>query len=250
VIVSLRPGTSLLLAALLGAPSAGARAPIAEVRIAAARVHLGDVLPAILGDAAAVDLGPAPAPGASRLVTRDDLQRALDEAHCKAPARLPEAVRVFRKMRKLGAAELEQLARAALPGAMPRGAALNAVRAPRSVDLADGWDRVVASVPRPPHRVGSFATTVTLSFLSGAERLAEISFPIDVLVNAEGAAFDLAHGRQLTLIVKRGLVEIEAPAIATIDADVGMILPVALRPSGRVVRARLLTADRAELVDG
>jgi hypothetical protein len=250
VIVNLRPGTSLLLASLLAAPPATARAPIAEVRIAAARVHLGDVLPAVTGDAGAVDLGPAPAPFGSRLVTRDDLLHAFEAAHSKAPAKLPEAVRVFRSMRKLGAAELEQLTRAALPATMPRGTALTAVRAPKSVDLADGWDRVVASVPRPPHRVGSFPTTVTLSFLVGVESLAEISFPIDVSVSAAGAAFDLPHGGSLTLIVKRGLVEIEAPATATTDADIGMVLQVALRPSGRVVRARLVTADRAELVDG
>jgi hypothetical protein len=250
VIVNLRPLPSLLLAALLATPSADARAPIVEVRIAAARVHLGDVLPAITGDAAAVDLGPAPAPFASRLVTRDDLLRALAEAHSKPPAKLPDAVRVVRKMRRLGAAELEQLTRGALPANLPRGAALTAVRAPRSVDLADGWDSVVARVPRPPHRVGSFPTTVTISFLVGAESLAEISFPVDVTVSAAGAAFDVPHGGQLTLIVKRGLVEIEAPAIATTDADIGSILAVALRPSGRVVRARLLTADRAELVDG
>jgi hypothetical protein len=250
VIVKLRTGKPILFAALLSATPALGRPPIAEVRVTTARVHLIDVLPAITGDAGAFDLGPAPTPGASRLVTRDDLLRALDEAHAKIPAKLPEAVRVVRKMRKLLALEIEQITRAALPAKMPRGASLTALRAPKSIDVADGWDAIAARIPRPPHRVGSFPTTVTLGFMSGVETLAEISFPIDVTVTAEGAAFDLARGAQLTLIVKRGLVEVEAPAFATTDADIGAVLPVTLRPSGRVVRARLLTADRAELVDG
>jgi hypothetical protein len=251
VIVNLRtPALLLLLPPLVAARPAAARPPIAEVRIATARVHVADVLPAITGDAGALDLGPAPAPGGSRLVTRDDLRRALAEAHAAIPAALPEAVRVIRKMRRLGALDLERLTRAALPAAMPRGATLTALRAPKSVELADGWDTVTARIPRPPHRVGSFPSTVTLAFLSGGESLAEISFPIDVTVDATGAAFDVARGGQLTLIVKRGLVEIDAPALATTDADLGAIIPVTLRPSGRVVRARLVTVDRAELVDG
>lgn len=250
MIVNLRPGMQILLAALLFAVPAAARAPIPEVRVATPRVHLADVLPAVTGDAGAFDLGPAPTPGASRLVTRDDLLRALDEAHAKVPAKLPEAVRVIRRMRRLLALEIEQITRAALPATMPRGTALTALRAPKSIDVADGWDTITATVPRPPHRVGSFPTTVTLAFRAGASSLAEISFPIDVMVTAAGAAFDLPRGSQLTLVVKRGLVEVEAQAIAAADADVGAILPVTLRPSGRVVRARLLTADRAELVDG
>ena len=248
--MNLRPGKPMLLAALLAATPALARAPIVEVRVAAARVHLVDVLPAITGDAGAFDLGPAPTPGASRLVTRDDLLHALEDAHAKVPAKLPDAVRVIRKMRRLVALEIDQITRAALPAKMPRGASLTALRAPKSIDVADGWDAITARIPRPPHRVGSFPTTVTLAFMSGVETLAEISFPIDVTVTAEGAAYDLARGAQLTLIVKRGLVEVEAPAFATTDADIGTILPVTLRPSGRVVRARLLAADRAELVDG
>ncbi len=249
--MNLRPGKQLIfLAALLVAAPAAARPSIPEVRIATTRVHLTDVLPAITGDAGAFDLGPAPTPGGSRLVTRDDLLRALGEARAPVPAKLPEAIRVIRRMRRLLALEIEQITRTALPATMARGTALTALRAPKSIDVADGWDTIVARVPRPPHRVGSFPTTVTLAFLAGAETLAEISFPVDVTVSAAGAGFDLARGGQLTLIVKRGLVEIEAQAFAAADADIGAVLPVTLRPSGRVVRARLLTADRAELVDG
>ena len=248
--MNLRPGKQLLLAAFLFAAPAVARTPIPEVRVTTARVHLTDVLPAITGDAGAFDLGPTPTPGSSRLVTRDDLLHALTEARASVPAKLPEAVRVFRRMRRLLPPEIEQITRAALPATMPRGTALTALRTPKSIDVADGWDTITASVPRPPHRIGSFPTTVTLGFMSGVERLAEISFPIDVTVTAEGAAFDLARGGQLTLIVKRGLVEVEAQAFAAADADIGAVLLVTLRPSGRVVRARLLTADRAELVDG
>ena len=65
------------------------------------------------------------------------------------------AVRVVRAMRKLGAAELERLARGALSSTMPRGALLAAVRVPRTADVAEGWDSVTAALPHPPHRTGA-----------------------------------------------------------------------------------------------
>jgi hypothetical protein len=57
------------------------------------------------------------------------------------------------------------------------------------------------------------------------------------------------RGGALTLVVRRGLVEVTSAAVAGADADIGNILQVTLRPSGRTVRARLVEKDLAELVE-
>jgi flagella basal body P-ring formation protein FlgA len=57
----------------------------------------------------------------------------------------------------------------------------------------------------------------------------------------------VSKGAAITLVVKTGLVEISTKAVANDNADVGDTLPVMLRPSGKVVRAKLIAKDRALL---
>jgi hypothetical protein len=56
---------------------------------------------------------------------------------------------------------------------------------------------------------------------------------------------DVAKGATITLLVRRGLVEVSIGAVAGADGDTGGILPVLLKPSGRVVRARIVDKDHA-----
>ena len=69
--------------------------------------------------------------------------------------------------------------------------------------------------------------------------------PVDLLVSEDGAAYDAPRGAAVTLIVRRGFVEIRAAGFAGADADVGDPVPIQLRPSGRIVRARLSSRDEA-----
>lgn len=242
---------AFLISALAASSAALAGPPVREVSVARARLRLDDVLPTCAADVAALDLGPAPASGGSRLVTRDELRHAFDAASARAPAWLPEAVRVVRKMQRIAGADLDKLTHDALDAApMPRGTSLVRLAAPHGAQVAAGWDAVHAALPRPPHRTGPWKSVATLTFTAGAEVLTTLSVPVDLALSADAAAFDLPKGGTVTLVVRHGLVEIEAQALAAADADVGAILPVTLRPSGRVVRARLVTPDRAELVEG
>jgi hypothetical protein len=183
-------------------------------------------------------------------VTRDELAKAAADAGAPRSLRLPSSVRVVRRMKKLGAPEIERLVRGALASAMPRGASLAAVRAPSRLDVADGWDGVAAELPKPPKRTGALPTTALVTFSKGGEILARASVPVDLVLSAEAAVSDVARGAPITLVTRRGLVEVSVSALAGADADVGAVLPVTVRPSGRVIRARLVERDRAEPVDG
>ncbi len=236
----------VILLCLLALARPAVASPPARVSVTGPRVRVGDVLPDAPPDAAAVDLGPAPAPGGTRLIEREAILRALRERQATEPARIPESIRVSRRTRTLTAAEVERLVRDALPPErLPRGAALTAVRPPRALEVPAGWTAVAAELPRPPRRAGPFATTAYVSFLLDGDTLARIPVPVELTLPAGAAAPDLARGAAVTLVVRRGLVEVRASASAGADANVGDTLPVVLRPAGRVLRARLIERDLA-----
>jgi hypothetical protein len=227
-------------------------APPREVRLVGARVHLGDVVPGADASIAGVDVGPSPLAGCSRIVTRADLLTALGARQLAAPAHLPDAVRVVRQAKHVVPSELDTIVSDAIKEkSLPRGVTLDAVRAERAIDVIDGWTRVDVDVPRPPKKAGPFATTAFLSFYGAeAEVLARVPVPVELAVSAEGTAYDAARGRPVTLVIRRSLVEVRIGAFAGADADVGDPVPIQLRPSGRVVRARLLSKDEALALEG
>lgn len=241
-----------ILALCSGATSASSASPPREVRLVGARVHVGDVLPNADRAVAGVDLGPSPVAGCSRIVTRTDILTALGARQLPIPPALPDAVRVVRQAKRVAPAEVNALVRdAAKTRTLPRGVTLDDVRAERPIDVIDGWSHVDVDLPRPPKKAGAFATVAVLSFFGAdAEVLARVPVPVQLGVSAEGIAFDAPRGTPITLIIRRPLVEVRVGAFAGADADVGDAVPVQLRPSGRVVPARLLNKDEALATEG
>jgi hypothetical protein len=242
---------NLIVAAVLTLASAlesgeGFAARPREVRVVGARVHFGDLVPDSDSAAAAVDLGPSPLAGCSRIVTRSDILTALAAQKVEPPSHLPDAVRVVRQAKHVLPAELDSLVRdAAKTTSLQRGVSLATVHADRPIDVVDGWTRVDVEIPHAPKKAGAFSTTAILSFFGAdAEVLARVPVAIDLMVSAEGTAFDAPRGSQLTLVIRRNNVEVRIGAFAGADADVGDPVPAQLRPSGRVVHARLV--DRRE----
>lgn len=245
-----RPTLLAALALSLGVASAEASPP-SQVTVTGARVLVGDVVRGAPSDSASVDLGPSPSVGGSRLIDRATILRALREHAATEPSQIPEAVRVVRLARTVSATELERLTRAGLSQRpLPRGASLTAVRASRGLDVPAGWDAVTAELPRLPRRTGALSTTALVTFRAGSEVLGRASVQVDLMLPPAAAAPELARGAAVTLVVRQGLVEIRVGASAGADADVGDTLPVILRPSGRVLRARLIERDTALAEDG
>ncbi len=230
------PGNSL------AAPAAGA-AP-RTIEIAASRVHFRDL--GISGTSMPdVDLGPTPALGATRTLDRDEVARALTAAGAPSIPKLPAQFRIARKAKKLSANEIDKLVRDAIePTRIPRGATLTTVRA-TALAVPDGYDRVTVELPNLPRRAGSVTVTAAVAFTGNGEIMARITVPIELAVTAEALIPDVAKGAAITLVVRKGLVEVSIGAVAGADGDTGAILPILLRPSGRVVRARLIDKDHA-----
>jgi hypothetical protein len=157
-------------------------------------------------------------------------------------------VRVLRKLDVLAPDRVRALAAEAIEATSPRrGVSLRRVEVPQAVKVAAGWQRVTATVPRPPHRAGEWTTTVTLAFELDGQKIARVAVPASFDVSPEAARPSVQKGEPLTLLVRSGLVEIAARATANDSADVGDRLYVALRSNGKIVRAHLIAPDRAVL---
>jgi hypothetical protein len=225
-------------------------APPRDILVASPRVHVGDVVPNASEPAASVDVGPSPAAGASKLITRADIASALAVKQIAVPSSVPDVVRVVRKVRHLTSSELEALVRRALIATpLGKGVALSRVPIERAVDVADGWSRVEMDIPRAPKRVGPFRTVAIASFFADSELLARVSVPLELDVSPDGAVYDVVRGASVGVVVRRGAVEVRTTGFAGSDADIGDRLPVVLRPSGRVLRTRLVSNDEALVLE-
>jgi hypothetical protein len=247
-----RPLFALLLTVAVGASPAFAAGPSTPntIELASSKIHLGDVVPTAPADLAPLEIGAAPAPGASRILAQSDILRSVPEDR-RASIAAPAAVRIVRKTQRLDSAAIDALTRNALKSSgLPRGATLGAVRAPASLVVPAGYDRVTATVAKPPRRQGAFDTTVGLDLYGGTEVVAHLSVPVQLVLGPEAAQTDVASGATISLVVRRGLVEVSSAATASSAGDVGDVIQVVVRDTGKALRAQLVAKDRAVAVEG
>lgn len=224
-------------------PAMPAAAAIPRVEIPGARVRAKDILGATAPD---VEIGPTPPLGASRIVERAEIERAFAAASVAPPKKIPAAVRVSRKTRRLTAADVSDAIRSALAAMrLPRGATLSSIRA-AGVEVPADFQRVTVDLPPLPRRAGPATARAAVTFLGeGDAPIHKTMTPIELLLPPEAAFVEIPRGAPITLVIRRGLIEVSVSAVAAIDSDVGTILPVTIKPSGRVLRARAIDKNHA-----
>ena len=238
---------SALFVAVLSRPASAQT--VRTVEVSSKRITLGDLLPAVGGALADIDVGHAPAPGGSRIIHRREIERELERQKVQGVGAIPATVRVLRKVNFLDREKLRALTKKALLGAgLPRGVMLRSLRPPARARVPAGYDAVAVKLPKPPRRQGNWATTALVSFEQEGKVLARVVVPVDLVLDETAAQPDVAKGTPLTLLVRRGLIEIRVKVVAGANADVGDIFPVQMRPSGRVLRAKLTSRQIAEVV--
>lgn len=207
------------------------------------------VVAALLAPAGArADGDPSPAPSASSGPSRPKRPtppKAPSQAQAKAEAPKPAAPA------PLAPAELEAVVRSALEGSavkLPRGVTLVKVRALGTVSVPSGTTRTTLELTPPPRRPGTSSTTAILAFWKGDALAARAPVTLE-LRGALEAAPEVPKGTPVVLVVRREQFEITTAATTSEAADVGEIVQVLLRPSGRAMRAQLATRDRAIAVE-
>ena len=235
--------------AAAGRPARAKASRTPEVVIAHARLTVGDVLPTATTEQASIDLGPSPSLGGSRVLDRDEIALALTSHQVDAPADIPQLVRVTRKADHLEGVTLDKIIRQALDARMPKGASLTAIRMTRPLDVPSGWTRVSAELPRPQRKVGPVSSATTLNFFEGDQPIAMASVPVELNLSDAALVPDVPRGSHLTLVIRRGLVEVSTAGSANVDGDIGDAVPILLKPSGRIVQARIEDKDHAIALD-
>jgi hypothetical protein len=159
----------------------------------------------------------------------------------KATASMP-------RTKRLTPAEIERAAReamAATPPRLPKDAAVTGVRCATTPEVPAAPSRVTIEVARVPRRAGLVAVPAVLTFHTPAALSARVPVTIELDVPPGSLVPDVAIGSTVTLVVERGLVEITTPAVTSSGGDVGDVVQVILKPSGRALRAKLVAKDRA-----
>lgn len=176
---------------------------------------------------------------------------AAPHAEGRGAARRARGAHPARKVRRLEAAEVaEAIAAVTSANPLPRGATLVSVRA-RATEVPTDFARVTVDLPAMPRRAGPVTVRAVVSFVdAGGAVLVKEVVPLELSMPPEAALPEIPRGAPITLVIRRGLVEVTVNGVAAVDGDVGSILPVTIRPSGRVVRARAVDTGHAVLVEG
>ncbi|MBK6697899.1 MAG: flagella basal body P-ring formation protein FlgA [Myxococcales bacterium] len=220
---------------------------VRTVFVATPRLRLGELVSFAEGAVADFDVGPSPVPSGSRVFGKAELASLLRDAGFEGKAESLAAVRVVRKTRAVDAALIEgEIQKASLP----RGVTLAAVRAPATATVPDGFDRSTVEFGKVPRRAGAHRLTAIVTFARGTERLASLLVPVELNVSDEGAKPDAGRGQPVQIVLRRGLIEVAAAAVLGADANVGETVPVTIRNTGRVVRAKLTEPGKALFVEG
>lgn len=235
------------LVVLLLAAAAHAAPDVVSKEISAPRVRLGDLV-AVAPALAQTDVGPAPMPGSSRLFTRDEIARLLPAGDKTV---IPPTVRVSRKTQELSAREVERLVRQAIDDKpLPKGVTVDGVQAAPRVTVAAGWTRATLRLPALPRQAGVVMVAAALELEQGGDSVGRVDVPLRLRLSPEAAAPLVAHGAIVSLTVRRGLVQVLAPAIASTDGNAGDVITVTVRSTSRVVRARVIDATTVVVVEG
>jgi hypothetical protein len=249
--VSVRGLVRCLFFAALLSPTLGAAESEQVVSVSSRRVQLGQLWPACPAALCKADLGAAPPPGTSLLLARDAIVRAVAKLARELPEMgLPEAVRVRSEARVLAPDEVNDLAYASVQSALPVGVTLTRVESklPLTVPLTATFGK--SELPRIPRRAGPITTSGTIEVLHEGVVVARPPITL-LLVVSEGAARpDVMKGSDLTLVITRNAATISARGVAMQDAEIGQVALFKVPLTGKVLRARIESAERALVLEG
>jgi Chaperone for flagella basal body P-ring formation len=215
-----------------------------------ARILLGDVVSAAPEGLAELDLGPAPPPGGSRLLTKPDLERELRGRGVDvAKLAIPAAVRVVGAAHRIAPEKMAALASPYIEKELPPGVTLTSVRASYEVVVPPGAEVKSVQLPKIMRQKGSQRSTATIELACEGTPVAKVPVAVVLEVSEQAARPDVARQSRLNLSLERGPVKVSTVGQLLADANVGDNVRMLVVATGRVVEARILSRDEARLVE-
>jgi hypothetical protein len=241
---------SLIAFAFSTSVSLSASAEVSRT-IDSSRIHLSDVSDGYDdGDLASLDLGPAPPPGNSRLLSRGEVEDQLRAAGDDAKSlRMPGVLRVQSASKRWSAAELRDAVTPSILSALPLGLKFKAIKLNRALLTSPSIKIGATHFPRFPKREGELTLTAIVDLLQDDVTVIRVPVTVVVLVTEAATRPAASKGARVNLVIQHGAARVTALAIALSDTELGALGMFRVASTQRVLRARLLSADAAEVVE-
>ncbi len=222
-----------------------------EQTIDSTRIHLSDISDGYDdGDFASLDLGPAPPPGNSRLLSRGEVEDQLHAAGSDAKSlRMPAMLRVKSAAKRWSPAELGAMVAPKLETALPFGVKLKSSKLTRSIVTSPSVKFGEAHFPKVPKHEGETTLTATVDIQQDDVTVMRLPVNVVVLVTEAATKPAVEKGARVTLVIEHGPARVTAIATALTDTELGESGLFRVTATQRVLRARLLTPDTAKVAE-
>ena len=223
----------------------------AERTIDGTRIQLKDVSDGYdEGDLASLDLGPAPPPGNSRLLSRAEVEDQLRAAGDDAKnLRMPSALRVKSASKRWSPEDLREAVTPRLMAALPPGLTFKTAKLNRALVTSPSVVIGAAHFPKFPKREGELTLTATVDLQQNGVTVLRVPVTVVVLVTEAATHAAASKGARVNLVIQHGAARVTALATALSDTELGGLGLFRVASTQRVLRARLLSADSAEVVE-
>ncbi len=227
--------TSIILAVVLIGLSVGASPTHAQDRVV-----LSEIVPALRDtEIGALDLGPAPAPGATRTIRRAEILAALREAGRPVDGLVvPRALRIERRAVRLSVEDIVRHAQAAVTEAVSP-CELDRLVVTTTATVGEGPVRVAV---RASARPSDGAGLVVLELSTPGART-----EVPARVELRCPAPVLSAGAEVAVIVRSGRVQISARGVARQAGRRGDEVRVRIEPTGALVTATVVDGHTVEV---
>lgn len=214
------------------------------------RIRLADVSDGYDdGDLASLDLGPAPPPGNSRLLSRgeveDQLRAAGDDTR---KLRMPGSLRVKSAAKRWTPDELRDALTPKIVAALPAGLQFRSAKLNRALVTSPSIVIGAAHIPRFPKREGELTLTATVDMMQDGATVLRVPVTIVVMVTEAATQPAATKGARVKLMIRTGAASVSALATALSDTELGTVGLFKVVATQRVLRGRLLSPDTAEVI--
>ena len=223
----------------------------AEHTISSPRILLRDVTHSYdAGALSSLDLGPAPPPGNSRLLSRleveDQLRAAGDDAKS---LRMPSFLRITSSAKRWSAEELRDALTPKVIAALPIGVQFKASKFTRPLMTSPNVTVGSAHFPKFPRREGELTLTVTVDLEQDTVTVMRVPLTIVVQITEAATRPAITKGARVNLVIEHGPARVSALATALSDTELGEVGLFRVATTLRVLRARLQSPDSAQVVE-
>jgi hypothetical protein len=216
-----------------------------------ARLLAGDIIKSAPAGVAEIDLGPAPPPGASRLLTKNEIELMLRKRGVDtSKLAIPTSLRVVGGSKRVTPAELTTLITPVIVQSLPQGVGLTKVTPGYDVVLPPNATVGSVDIPHHPRQKGPFRTTATVQMVSDGEVVARVPVPVILEVSEEASRPDVARGSRIGLVIDRRSLRIMTQGSCMLDANIGDVVSVMVTATNRVVKAKITSRDEAQIIEG